>query len=57
MNWEESHTVDLVPKEVLNAIIKGTSERRREPEAVPPRLSSEEQAFFRSFEEQMERQG
>jgi hypothetical protein len=57
MNWEESHTLDLVPKEVLEAIIKGTWERRREVGASPPRLSLEEQAFFQSFEEQMEGQG
>jgi hypothetical protein len=53
MNWEESHTLDLVPKEVLEAIIKGTWERRREVGAGPPPLSFEERAFFQSFEEQM----
>ena len=57
MNWEESHTLDLVPKEVLEAIIKSASERRTEIEADPLPLSHEEQAFFQSFEEQMERQG
>jgi hypothetical protein len=57
MNWEESHTLGLVPKEVHEAIIKRASERRREAEADPPRLSLEEQAFFQSFEKQMERQG
>lgn len=57
MNWEESNTLDLVPKDVLEAIIKGASERRREAVTGPPRLSLEEQAFFQSFEEQMERQG
>ena len=55
MNWEESHTLGLVPKEVLEAIFKRASERRGEAEADPPRLSLEEQAFFQSFEEQMER--
>lgn len=57
MNWEESHTLDLVPKEVLEAIIKSASERRTEVEADSPPLSLEEQVFFQSFEEQMERQG
>ena len=56
MNWEESHTLDLVPKEVLEAIVQRASEHR-EFEAVPPSLSPEEQAFFQSFEEQMERRG
>jgi hypothetical protein len=54
MNWEESHTLDLVPKEVLEAIFKHVSERRREVGAGPLPLSLEEQAFFQSFEEQME---
>jgi hypothetical protein len=57
MNWEESHTLGLVPKEVLEAIIKDASERRKEAGAGPPELSLEERAFFRSFKEQMERQG
>jgi hypothetical protein len=55
MNWEESHTLDLVPKEVLEAIFEGALERRGEVEADPSGLSLEEQAFFQSFEEQMER--
>jgi hypothetical protein len=55
MNWEESHTLGLVPKEVLEAIFERASERRGEAEADPSRLSLEEQAFFQSFEEQMER--
>jgi hypothetical protein len=57
MNWEESHTLDLVPKEVLEAIIKDTWERRREAGTDPPPLSLEEQAFFQSFEGQMRRPG
>jgi len=57
MNWEESNTLDLVPQEVFEAIVNVTWERRREVEAAPSPLSLEEQAFFRSFEEQMERQG
>jgi hypothetical protein len=55
MNWEESRTLDLVPKEVLEAIVKGAA--GRESAAGPPRLSLEEQAFFQSFEDQMQRQG
>ena len=54
MNWEHSHTLDLVPKNVLEAIIKRTWERRKELETSPPPLSAEEQAFFQPFEEQME---
>jgi hypothetical protein len=55
MNWEESHTLGLVPKEVLEAIIKDALERRRQAEAGPPELSLEERAFFQSYEAQMER--
>jgi hypothetical protein len=54
MNWEESQTLDLMPKEVLEAIIKSDSGRRTEVEADPPPLSLEQQAFFQSFEQQME---
>jgi hypothetical protein len=53
----EAPTLGLVPKEVLAAIIKDSWKRRREAVAGPPRLSLEEQAFFQSFEEQMERRG
>jgi hypothetical protein len=52
MNWEEFQTLGLVQQEVLDAIINGARERWRETN--PSRLSSEEQAFFQSFEEQME---
>jgi hypothetical protein len=55
MNWEESHTLGLVPKEVLEAILKNASERRRDAAAGPPELSPEERAFFQSYEVQMER--
>ena len=57
MNWEESHTLDLVPKEVLETIVKNALERRREAAAGPPELSLEERVFFQSYEAQMERQG
>jgi hypothetical protein len=57
MNWEESQTLGLVPKEVLKAIIKDALERRREAEGGPPELSLEERAFFQSYDAQMERQG
>ena len=53
MNWEESHTLDLVPKEVLEAIIEDILERRRQAGEDPPPLSLEEQAFFQSYEEEL----
>jgi hypothetical protein len=55
MNWEESQTLGLAPKEVLEAILKDALERRREAAAGPPELSLEERAFFQSSEAQLER--
>jgi hypothetical protein len=52
MNWEEFQTLGLVPQQVLDAIVDGA--RERASETNPPRLSSEERAFFQSFEDQME---
>jgi hypothetical protein len=57
MNWEESGTLSMVPKAVLDEIIKDIGERRRQTEAGPPPLSREEQAFFQSFEQQMGSRG
>jgi hypothetical protein len=57
MNWEESNNLGLVPKDVLDAIIKDALERERAAKAEPAELSLEEQAFFRSYEAQMERPG
>jgi len=53
MNWEESHTLSLVPQEVLDEIVKDIRERRRQAGENPPPLSPEEQAFFQSYEEEM----
>jgi hypothetical protein len=53
MNWEESGTLSVVPKEVLDAIIKDILERRRQAGEDAPLLSPEEQAFFQSYEEEM----
>jgi hypothetical protein len=56
LNWEESHTLGVLPRDVIEAIIKGAWERAREG-AGPPRMSLEEQAFFQSYEEQMGTRG
>lgn len=53
LNWEESHNLRLVPKDVLEALIAAARERRAEEATVPPPLSREEQVFFQSLEEQM----
>ena len=57
MNWEESGTLSMVPKGVLDEIIKDIRERRRQAGEDAPPLSREEQAFFQSFEEQMRSSG
>jgi hypothetical protein len=56
MNWEEFRTLGMLPPAVLDAILQNP---RHMPgaEVGPPRLSPEEQAFFQSFEKQMERKG
>ena len=53
-NWEESGTLSIVPKDVLDEIIKDIGGRRRLTEAGPPPMSPEEQAFFQSYEEEMD---
>jgi hypothetical protein len=55
LNWEESNNLGLVPKGVLDAIIKDALEREKAAKAEPLELSLEEQAFFQSYEAQMER--
>jgi hypothetical protein len=56
MNWEDSQTLGMLPKDVLDAILKESQERMREA-AGPPQLSPEQQDFFQSFEAQMENPG
>ena len=51
--WEESGTLSVLPKEVLDEIIKDMVERRRQTGAGPPPMSAEEQVFFQFFEEEM----
>jgi hypothetical protein len=54
MNWEESHTLGLLTKEVVQEIID-IHERAGQTGVNPPPLSPEEQAFFKSFEDEMGR--
>jgi hypothetical protein len=51
MNWEEFSTLQLVPLAILQGIIDAHG-RLRESENTPPPLSAEEQAFFKTFEQQ-----
>ena len=53
MNWEESRTVNLLTKEVIQEIID--IHERRQTGVNPPPLSPEEQVFFKSFEDEMGR--
>ena len=45
--------MDLVPKDVLEAIVKHSWKRKREVLESPPRMSVEEQTFFEPFEKQL----
>jgi hypothetical protein len=54
MNWEESRMLGLLPKAVIEEIID-IHERRKHPVESPLPLSCEEQAFFKFFEQEMER--
>jgi len=51
MNWEELGTLGLVPEEIIREIVAA---QKRELAVNPPPLSAEEQAFFKSFEEQLQ---
>jgi len=53
MNWEEFGTLGLIPDETIQEIME--AQRRAELDHNPPPLAAEEQAFFKSFEEQLER--
>ena len=50
LNWEESQTIGLIPKEVLDEIF-AMHERRMRAQQGPAPLSEEERAFFKSFED------
>jgi hypothetical protein len=54
MNWEESRTVALLTKEAIQEIID-IHEHGGQVSKDPPPLSSEEQAFFKRFEDEMVR--
>jgi len=51
-NWEECGTLGLMPKETIQEIMDAQGQGGRLP---PPPLSAEEQAFFKSFEEELAR--
>ena len=51
MNWEEEETLNILTKEVIEAIVEHNNEIRKAQQAAP--LSPEEQSFFKSYEMQM----
>jgi hypothetical protein len=55
MNWEDSGTLGMLRKDVLDALLQESQERMKE--ANPPQLSEEEQAFFQTFETQLKKEG
>ena len=51
MNWEDEGHLGVLSKEVVAAVVEDVAERRRQAAADTPQpLSSQEQAFFRSYE-------
>jgi hypothetical protein len=54
LNWEESQTLGVLPKQVLDEILRDIREQERHAAEVSVALSAEEEIFFRSFEQQME---
>jgi hypothetical protein len=52
INWEESGTLSLVPKEVLDEIMRRNCQSTIESLEDTP-LSAEERSFFQPFEDQM----
>jgi len=52
INWEESQTLGVVPKPVLEQIARDVDARQAAEATLP--LSPEEETFFKPFEEQMQ---
>jgi hypothetical protein len=54
MNWEEEGHLGVLSKEVVAAVIEDVTERRKQAAATAPQpLTSQEQAFFRSYEKEL----
>jgi hypothetical protein len=53
MNWEESGTLSVISKDVLDEILRNIRHREKADEEEETTLSPEERAFFQSFEDQM----
>lgn len=54
MNWEEEGHLGVLSREVVEAVIEDVEKRRRiAAKTAPQPLSSQEQAFFRSYENEL----
>ena len=54
MNWEDEGHLGVLSREVVEAVMEDVEERRRIAAAAAPRpLSSQEQVFFRSYENEI----
>lgn len=53
MNWEESGTLSVISRAVLDDILRHVRQRQVGTAGEDTPLSSEERAFFQSFEDQM----
>jgi hypothetical protein len=52
INWQEFQTLSILPKQVLDEIVRDIREQKRGAVEVSA-LSPEEETFFKPFEEQM----
>jgi hypothetical protein len=53
LNWEESGTLSVVPKEVLGEIVRRIRQREIQDREEEAPLSFEERTCFQSLEDQM----
>jgi len=54
MNWEEEGHLGVLSRDVVEAVMEDVAERRRIAAAAAPRpLTSQEQDFFRSYEQEL----
>ncbi len=54
LNWEDSGSLRCLTDEVIDAVLRQHNERmRRKAELDPPQLSTEEETFFKSYEDEI----
>jgi len=54
INWQESRTLSVLPRQVLEQIVRNAREHAGQAAEARPPLTPEEETFFKPFEEQMQ---